>query len=202
MPLTVTEWNKADHISLSKPTASYRSPIQRSSFYHLSGVKNSQELHQRYGCSTNKVASDREGNVRGSNNFKRCLMPYTTGTGVLFQSVQGTAVIDDMCAGCSTGAGSMRRVLLRKRGTLREYEVPIDGHQAFLDLRRTATWSSGYDSFYSRHSPHRRCYMLKSLRGGAQTVIDQPNVTKNPRDGDHGNEQRTSTLVTMDEPRP
>ncbi|XP_046739072.1 RYamide receptor-like [Diprion similis] len=28
---------------------------------------------------------------------------------------------------------------------------------------RAATTSSGYDSFYSRHSPHRRCYMMKAV---------------------------------------
>ncbi|XP_076239430.1 orexin/Hypocretin receptor type 1-like [Calliopsis andreniformis] len=121
------------------------------------------------------------------------------------RSVQGTAVIDDVCAGCSTGGGSLRRGLLRKREMLSGCDcgLPIGGNHAVMALRRTATLSSGYDSFYSRHSPHRRCYMLKSLRRGTQTVVDQPSSTsKNRMESEHGvDRQHTSTQLTMDEPR-
>lgn len=42
-----------------------------------------------------------------------------------------------------------------------------------------ATTSSGYDSFYSRHSPHRRCYMLRHLPSTlCNPVATQPNSTK------------------------
>ncbi|KAK0089855.1 hypothetical protein PV325_005162 [Microctonus aethiopoides] len=41
-----------------------------------------------------------------------------------------------------------------------------------MALERSATSSSGYDSSHSRHSPHRRCYMLKSMPGR----VDKPTV--------------------------
>lgn len=137
-------------------------------------------------------------------------MCYTTGgPGVLFQSVQGTAVIDDMCAGCSAGGGSMRRGLVRKRGMLPGCGcgLQIGGHHAVLALRRTATSSSGYDSFYSRHSPHRRCYMLRSLREGPQAAINQPpkaakhQETRSEENDHEAKQPHVDTVVTTDEQR-
>ncbi|XP_017766319.1 PREDICTED: orexin receptor type 1-like [Eufriesea mexicana] len=96
------------------------------------------------------------------------------------RSVQGTAVIDDACVGCNASS-SIRRELLRKRGTLSGCGcgLPIGGHHAVLALRRTTTYSTGYDSYYSRHSPHRRCYMLRSLRSRPQTTVEQVQVNRN-----------------------
>ncbi|CAK9830317.1 RYamide receptor [Anthophora retusa] len=122
------------------------------------------------------------------------------------RSVQGTAVIDDVCAGCSAG-GTMRRGLLRKRRMLPGCGcgLPISGHHAVLAVRRTATSSSGYDSFYSRHSPHRRCYMLRSLRGRPHNGMEQvQNAKKNQETCYEKNETsqpRANTLVTTDEQR-
>ncbi|CAL7934316.1 unnamed protein product [Xylocopa violacea] len=120
------------------------------------------------------------------------------------RSVQGTGVVDDVCAGCSTG-GTMKRGLLRKRRMLPGCGcgLPIGGHHAVLALRRTNTTSSGYDSFYSRHSPHRRCYMLRSLSGRPQTTVEQvKNVNKTQETNYEKNETdppRVNTLVTTDE---
>ncbi|XP_054003758.1 orexin receptor type 2-like isoform X2 [Hylaeus anthracinus] len=125
------------------------------------------------------------------------------------QSVQGTAVIDDVCAGCSTGGGSMRRGLLRKRRMLPSCGcgLPIGGHHAVLALKRTTTSSSGYDSFYSRHSPHRRCYMLRSLRMKPSTLVGQPakagtqQETCYEKNEHEGSQPRGNTTVTTDEQR-
>ncbi|CAK9821030.1 Orexin receptor type 2 [Anthophora plagiata] len=123
------------------------------------------------------------------------------------KSVQGTAVIDDVCPGCSAG-GTMRRGLLRKRRMLHGCGcgLPISsGHHAVLAVRRTATSSSGYDSFYNRHSPHRRCYMLRSLRGRQHTAMEQvQNVKKNQEtcyEKNESSQPRANTLVTTDEQR-
>ncbi|XP_043263422.1 QRFP-like peptide receptor isoform X1 [Colletes gigas] len=125
------------------------------------------------------------------------------------KSVQGTAVIDDVCAGCSTGGGSMRRGLLRKRKMLPGCGcgLAIGGHHTILAVRRTATSSSGYDSFYSKHSPHRRCYMLRSLREKQQTAAGKPGNAGKQQEtcyekNDHEVSQpRANTLVTTDEQR-
>lgn len=125
------------------------------------------------------------------------------------RSVQGTAVIDDVCAGCSTVGGSMRRSLLLKRRMLPNCGcgLPVGGHRAVLALKRTATSSSGYDSFYSRHSPHRRCYMLRSLKGRQQTGPGQAanaakqQETRYEKNEHEASQPRTNTLVTTDEQR-
>ncbi|XP_012135020.1 gustatory receptor 10 isoform X2 [Megachile rotundata] len=123
------------------------------------------------------------------------------------KSVQGTAVIDDMCAGCNAG-GTMRRGLLRKRRMLPGCGcgLPIGGHHAVLTVKRTATSSSGYDSFYSRHSPHRRCYMLQSIRKKPHVPVDQAqNANKRQETSYQKNvttsQPRVNTLVTTDEQR-
>ncbi|XP_078036416.1 RYamide receptor-like [Augochlora pura] len=119
---------------------------------------------------------------------------------------QGTAVMDDVCAGCSTGDGSMRGLLRRRRMLAGcRCGLPIGGHLAVLALRRTATTSSGYDSFYSRHSTHKRCYMLRSLRERAQISIDQvANADKcqencNEKNDPETSQPQISTLITMNE---
>ncbi|KOX68387.1 Orexin receptor type 2 [Melipona quadrifasciata] len=122
----------------------------------------------------------------------------------VFSSTPGTAVIDDVCAGCSANS-TMRRGLLRNQRMLSGCGcgLPINGHHAVLALRRTATTSSGgYDSFYSRHSPHRRCYMLRSLRGRQQTEMEQMQINKNQETCYKKNEATQShvnTLVITDE---
>ncbi|XP_076659816.1 QRFP-like peptide receptor [Halictus rubicundus] len=90
------------------------------------------------------------------------------------RSGQGTGVIDDACAGCSTGDGSIKG-LLRKRRMLTGCGcgLAVRGHPAVVTLRRTATTSSGYDSFYSKHSNHKHCYMLRSLRERPQISVEQ-----------------------------
>ncbi|XP_033329773.1 RYamide receptor [Megalopta genalis] len=122
------------------------------------------------------------------------------------RSIQGTAVMDDVCAGCSAGDGSMRG-LLRKRRMLAGCRcgLPIGGHHAVLALRRTATTSSGYDSFYSRHSTHKRCYMLRSLRERPQISTnqvanaDKRRQTCNQRDDPKTSQLRISKLTTTNE---
>ncbi|XP_029048023.2 neuropeptide FF receptor 1-like [Osmia bicornis bicornis] len=123
------------------------------------------------------------------------------------RSIQGTGVIDDVCAGCSAG-GNVRRGLLRKRRMLPGCGcgLPIGPHHSVLAVKRTATTSSGYDSFYSRHSPHRRCYMLRSLRGRPQTPTGQAqNANKRQETCSEKNvtisQPRVNTLVTTDEQR-
>lgn len=110
--------------------------------------------------------------------MKGCSMRYTRSgftRGILFQSGQGTGVIDDACPGCSTGNGSIKG-LLRKRRMLTGcgFGLPVGGHPAVVTLRRTATTSSGYDSFYSKHSTHKHCYMLRSIR---ETLLSVERVT-------------------------
>ncbi|XP_015436944.1 PREDICTED: orexin receptor type 1-like [Dufourea novaeangliae] len=127
------------------------------------------------------------------------------------RSVQGTAVIDDVCAGCSTAGGSVRRGLLRKRrmSTGCGCGLPIGaGHHAVLALRRTATSSSGYESVYSKHSLHRRCYMLRSLRGRPQTPIERvPSTVKRnqktcyEKNDPEAGQPRVNILVTTDDQR-
>lgn len=122
------------------------------------------------------------------------------------QSARGTAVIDDVCAGCSANS-TTRRGLLRNQRMLSGCgcRLPINGHHAVLALRRTATTSSGgYDSFYSRHSPHRHCYMLRSLRGRQQTAMEQMQINKNQETcykKSEATQPRVNTLVTTDEQR-
>ncbi|KAK9309624.1 hypothetical protein QLX08_000837 [Tetragonisca angustula] len=122
------------------------------------------------------------------------------------RSAQGTAVIDDVCAGCSANS-TMRRGLLRNQRMLSGCGcgLPINGHHAVLALRRTATTSSGgYDSFYSRHSPHRHCYMLRSLRGRQQTTMEQMQINKNQEtccEKNEATQPHVNTLVTTDEQR-
>lgn len=129
----------------------------------------------------------------------------------LFQS----AMIDDACGGCGLPGigGGARRGLLRQRRMLAGCGIPMGGGQhAVLALRRTATSSSGYDSFYSRHSPHRRCYMLRSIRDVPQAPNDAPpadgdrEVTNqqqqqqdyDPNNGLESSQPRPSTLCTTD----
>lgn len=45
-------------------------------------------------------------------------------------------------------------------------------------LAGVATTSSGYDSFYTRHSPHRRCYMLRHLPNTLYNPTQRANSTK------------------------
>ncbi|XP_024222587.1 orexin receptor type 1-like isoform X1 [Bombus impatiens] len=121
------------------------------------------------------------------------------------RSAQGTAVIDDMCAGCSASS-TIRRGLLRKRRMLPGCRcgLPINGHHAVLALRRTATTSSGYDSYLSRHSPHRRCYMLRSLRGRPQMGMEQVQVNKTQETcykKNEANQPQINIFITTDEQR-
>lgn len=115
------------------------------------------------------------------------------------RGVQGTGVIDDMCAG--SASGTIRRSLLRKRKMLPGCGcgLPIGGHRAVLTLRRTTTTSC--DSFYTRHSPHRRCYMLRSLRGRPDTAIGHIQLRKSQEtDREKSNAvQPANTLVVTDE---
>ncbi|KAG7213619.1 hypothetical protein KM043_002870 [Ampulex compressa] len=127
------------------------------------------------------------------------------------KSAQGAAMIDEVCAVCNVPGidGGPRRGLLRQRKMLPGCGcgLPIGGHHTVLALRRTATSSSGYDSFYSRHSPHRRCYMLRSLRGRPQTPPNpEREVAKGERQADYGKKKedepgqaRAHTLVTTDD---
>lgn len=66
-----------------------------------------------------------------------------------------------MCVGCH---GRHQRVIKDRQigGTIIQ-GGGVQGVQQ-QSFRRSATASSsGCDSFYNRHSPHRRCYMLKNL---------------------------------------
>ncbi|XP_031773057.1 pyroglutamylated RF-amide peptide receptor-like [Apis florea] len=115
------------------------------------------------------------------------------------RGARGTGVIDDMCAG--SASGTIRRSLLRKRKMLPG--LPIGGHHAVLTLRRTTTTSC--DSFYTRHSPHRRCYMLRSLRGRPDTaVVGHAQSKKSQETGCERSKaavQPVNTLVITDEKR-
>lgn len=129
--------------------------------------------------------------------------PITGGSDVLFQSAQGTAVIDDMCAGCSASS-TIRHGLFRKRRMLPGCRcgLPINGHHAVFALRRTATTSNGYDSYHSRHSPHRRCYMLRSLRERPQTRMEQVQVNKTQEiccKKNEASQPHMNILITTDE---
>lgn len=116
-------------------------------------------------------------------------------------------MINDACGGCSVPG--TRRGLLRQQNMLRGCGcgIPMGGHHAVLALRRTATSSSGYDSFYSR-----RCYMLRSIRDVPQAAPvanppsnvanddrEQPEYEKN--NGLENSQPRQSTLCTTDEQR-
>ncbi|RLU16307.1 hypothetical protein DMN91_012067 [Ooceraea biroi] len=124
-----------------------------------------------------------------------------------------SAIIDDACGGgCDLPGigGGARRGLLRQRRMLAGCGIPMGGGQhAVLALRRTATSSSGYDSFYSRHSPHRRCYMLRSIRNAPRPPNDAPASDENREgrnqqqqesnnDGLESSQPRPSTLCTTD----
>ncbi|XP_076296410.1 RYamide receptor-like [Lasioglossum baleicum] len=99
------------------------------------------------------------------------------------RSVQGTAVIEDACAGCSTGRDGSIRGLLRKRIKMSGCGcgLPIGGDPGVLTVRRTATTSSGYDSFYTKHSIHKHCYMLRSLRGRPRISVEQVALADKPQ---------------------
>ncbi|XP_032691579.1 uncharacterized protein LOC116854101 [Odontomachus brunneus] len=118
-----------------------------------------------------------------------------------------SVMINDACGGCSVPG--TRRGLLRQQNMLRGCGcgIPMNGHHAVLALRRTATSSSGYDSFYSR-----RCYMLRSIRDVPQAAPvanppanvadgnrEQPEYEKN--NGLENSQPRQSTLCTTDEQR-
>lgn len=116
------------------------------------------------------------------------------------RGAQGTGVIDDMCAG--SASGTIRRSLLRKRKMLPGCGcgLPIGGHHAVLTLRRTTTTSC--DSFYTRHSPHRRCYMLRSLRGRPDTAIGHIQLKKSQETSCEKKSktvQSANTLIITDE---
>ncbi|XP_029159817.1 uncharacterized protein LOC114931837 [Nylanderia fulva] len=125
-----------------------------------------------------------------------------------------SAMIDD-CGGCSVPVvnDGARRGLLHQRRMLPGCGCgnPVRGNRnAVLALRRTATSSSGYDTFYSRHSPHLHCYMLRSIRDAPRAQVDPPENSKrnqHPQKYDENNgletsQPRPSTLCTTDERRP
>ncbi|XP_011253964.1 neuropeptide FF receptor 1 isoform X1 [Camponotus floridanus] len=127
-----------------------------------------------------------------------------------------SAMIDDGCGGCSVPAvnGGARRGLLHQRRMLPGCGcgIPVRGNRnAVLALRRTATSSSGYDTFYSRHSPHLHCYMLRSIRDVPRAQANPPENSDARRDqqqeydknnGLETSQPRPSTLCTTDERRP
>ncbi|XP_043490066.1 RYamide receptor-like [Polistes fuscatus] len=104
----------------------------------------------------------------------------------------------DACGGCSMVGET-------KRGFLRQRRMPICCIPMGADEIAT---SSGYNSFYSKQSLHRRCYMLRSLRGTPQMQIEakpvdvigdsHPSYNKNDAEA---SQPRQSTLVTMDDRR-
>ena len=86
-----------------------------------------------------------------------------------FQTVGSTV---DICIGCTTRHGGSLKPLA-PGGAIHE------GSQGILASRRSATASSsGCDSFYNRHSPHRRCYMLRSLPHAAKKTQETPVTSK------------------------
>lgn len=127
-----------------------------------------------------------------------------------------SAMIDDGCGGCSVPAvnGGARRGLLHQRRMLPGCGcgIPMRGNRnPVLALRRTATSSSGYDTFYSRHSPHLHCYMLRSIRDVPRAQANPPENSDARRnqqqeyDKNNGletSQPRPSTLCTTDERRP
>lgn len=127
-----------------------------------------------------------------------------------------SAMIDDGCGGCSVPAvnGGARRGLLHQRRMLPGCGcgIPTRGNRnAVLALRRTATSSSGYDTFYSRHSPHLHCYMLRSIRDVPRAQANPPENSDarrnqqqeyNKNNGLETSQPRPSTLCTTDERRP
>ncbi|KAL2722047.1 RYamide receptor-like [Vespula maculifrons] len=107
---------------------------------------------------------------------------------------------DGACGGCST-VGEARRGFLRQRKMLPVCCIPMGGHE-------TATSSSGYNSFYSKQSPHRRCYMLRSIRGTPQMQIEPKpvDVTRDrhqsyDKNDPDASQPRQCTVVTMDDRR-
>lgn len=128
-----------------------------------------------------------------------------------------SAMIDDGCVGCSVPAfnGSARRNLSHQRRMLPGCGcgIPMRGNRnAILALRRTATSSSGYDTFYSRHSPHLHCYMLRSIRDVPQAQANNPPENSGVRrdqqqkydknNGLESSQPQPSTLCTTDGRRP
>ncbi|XP_015602063.1 orexin receptor type 1 isoform X2 [Cephus cinctus] len=101
-----------------------------------------------------------------TRNFRRsvseilCRSPHGLSRRKPHRKTLGAAA--GVCGGCSGGP----RVL----GPIPGVPTPGEAH-GVLALQRTATSSSGYDSFYSRHSPHRRCYMLKALPLAQQSPV-------------------------------
>ncbi|XP_012225818.1 RYamide receptor-like [Linepithema humile] len=89
-----------------------------------------------------------------------------------------SAIIDG-ADGSRCSVRGTRRGLLHQRRMVPGCNcgIPVDGRHTFLELRRTATSSSSYDSYCSRHSPHRHCYMLRSIR-------DVPHIRANPPEND------------------
>ncbi|XP_029675448.1 QRFP-like peptide receptor isoform X2 [Formica exsecta] len=129
-----------------------------------------------------------------------------------------SAIIDDGCGGCSVPAvnGGARRNLSHQRRMLPGCGcgIPMRGNRnAILALRRTATSSSGYDTFYSRHSPHLHCYMLRSIRDVPQAQANNPPENSDARrnqarqeyhknNGLDSSQPQPSTLCTTDGRRP
>ncbi|KAL6422094.1 hypothetical protein ACFW04_010864 [Cataglyphis niger] len=128
-----------------------------------------------------------------------------------------SAIIDDGCVGCSVPAvnGGARRNLSHQRRMLPGCGcgIPMRGNRnAILALRRTATSSSGYDTFYSRHSPHLHCYMLRSIRDVPQAQANNPPENSDVRrdqqqkydknNGLESSQPQPSTLCTTDGRRP
>lgn len=150
----------------------------------------------------------------------------------VLQSARGTAMINDACGGCNVpdiiAGGVARRGLLRQRKMLPGCGCGIsiggvgDGgggasnghhhhhHHAVLALRRTGSTTSGYDSSYTRHSPHRNCYMLRSIRDVPRAApLNTPPTNDNVRgdsqsaygknNGLETSQPRGNTMCTTDE---
>lgn len=114
-------------------------------------------------------------------------------------------MIDDACGGCGLpgiGRGA-RRGLLRQQRMLAGCGIPMgDGQHAVLALRRTATSSSGYDSFYSRHSPHRRCYMLRSIRDAARPRPNDAPPADNDQEAENQQQHEVNNGLETSQPQP
>ncbi|XP_033225803.1 orexin receptor type 1-like [Belonocnema kinseyi] len=101
-----------------------------------------------------------------------------------FQTLGSTV---DVCVGCN---GRHRGFL----GPLAPGGVIPTGGPGILNSRRSATASSsGCDSFYNRHSPHRRCYMLRSLAHETRKTQDTLTFSK-PNSSDNDKVRKPSLL--------
>lgn len=129
-----------------------------------------------------------------------------------------SAIIDDGCGGCSVPAvnGGARRNLSYQRRMVSGCGcgIPMRGNRnTILALKRIATSSNGYDTSYSRHSPHLHCYMLKSIRDVPQAQANNPPENSDARrnqarqeyhknNGLDSSQPQPSTLCTTDGRRP